>query len=293
MDDIYIKHYENFSDCPSKILESLQEYEVQNTFVLMELQKSSVEGIFAVLLDNKTNTFIFGLLATKGMIYVSKISMLTDENEAYCKSLVDHLVKDFLSKPLLIGGIHGYELELSMVIASLTEHGGINFGQKEDSWSYVIEKVKWSARSLEIRDSPETLLYKATLDDLDWVTEWTQNFINDDAGKIVVEQGLKQLCQKEIAGNNVYILSVDGIPVSMARKRRPMRDGCAIGIVFTPSEHRRKGYGGACVSMVTDDLLKAFKYVTLFVDPNRNPDNNMYTGVGYKLLTKAGRAMKV
>lgn len=292
MDNLYIKYYQNLTDCPAKILASLQEYEVQNTFVLMELQKSTPEGTFAVLLNSETNAFLFGLLATKGMVYVSKISTLTDGNEAYCKSLVDHLVKDFLSKSLLIGGIHGYEPELSMVITSLNEHGGINFGQKEDSWSYVIEKVEWSARSIEIRDDPETLLHKATLNDLEWVTKWTQDFINDDAGKIVVEQGLRQLCQKEIAGDNVYILSVNGEPVSMARKRRPMREGCAIGIVFTPSEHRRKGYGGACVSMVTDDLLKAFKYVTLFVDPNRNPDNNMYTGVGYRLLTKAGRALR-
>lgn len=291
MDNLYIKCYDNLKSCPEELLAYLRKYEVQNTFILIEIQKSIADCTFIVLLNKKTNAFVFGLLVTRGMVYVSKIFIFAEDDEC-CKQLVDYLVKEFLSKSLPVDGIHGYEPELSIVLTSFNKHSALKFGLTDNAWSYVIEKVEWSARSLEIKDDPNTLLYQATSDDLDWITEWTQEFINDDAGELVENPRLRQLCQEEIEGNNVYILFVNGVAVSMARKRRPMQEGCTLAMVYTPLEHRRKGYGGACVSMVTNKLLKDFKYVTLFVDPKQNPNNNMYTRIGYKLLTKAGRSYR-
>jgi predicted GNAT family acetyltransferase len=91
----------------------------------------------------------------------------------------------------------------------------------------------------------------------------------------------------ELKGGNVYILYYEGIPVCTARKRRPLRYGCTISIVYTPPEYRQKGYCSVCVSMLTELLLKEFKYVTLFADAERGPNNSIYTSAGYKIHSGA------
>jgi predicted GNAT family acetyltransferase len=87
----------------------------------------------------------------------------------------------------------------------------------------------------------------------------------------------------------IYILYVDGIPVSMFWKRQPLRNGCSISFVYTPNTERGKGYASACVAMCTELFLKEYSFVTLFVVRQQDSNKNLYTSIGYQLVGKSAR----
>jgi predicted GNAT family acetyltransferase len=81
----------------------------------------------------------------------------------------------------------------------------------------------------------------------------------------------------------------DGVPVNMAWKRRPLTKGISVAYVYTPKEHRSKGYAATCVALLTEELLKSYEYVNLFALGSQNPEKNLYTTIGYQWCGEAGR----
>ena len=53
----------------------------------------------------------------------------------------------------------------------------------------------------------------------------------------------------------MYILEVEGLPVSMAGSSRQMPHGRAVGPVYTPPYYRGRGYATACVALVSRMIL--------------------------------------
>lgn len=293
MDNFIVKRFDNTKLFLKEFERCLHEQEVVNSFVLTELynEEDQEDTCIAVLDTRKSSGLIFGFIVTKKAIHISGISPTVEKQQH--PSIIDLLVKEYVSTPFPYRVLQGYDPAITLFHEAMISNTDRKFSLHDDAWSYLIEKVNWSKRSLEIKNKEGTFLHQATLDDLNLIVAWTQGYINDDAGEVVVEPGLEQHCIGELTQRNIYILYCDGIPVSMGRRRRLLRHGCALSVVYTSPEHRRNGYGGACVSMITELLLKKFQHVTLFVDAKMDPDNNMYTGVGYKMHTKAARYFPV
>src|SRR5699024_8462530 len=75
---------------------------------------------------------------------------------------------------------------------------------------------------------------------------------------------------------------VDGHPVSMVNKARRMRNGATINAVFTPDEHKRKGYATNAVAALSQKLLDAgFVFCSLHTDLANPTSNNIYRKIGY------------
>ena len=76
---------------------------------------------------------------------------------------------------------------------------------------------------------------------------------------------------------------VDGEPVSMCIRTRPIRNTASVSGVYTPDNHRRKGYAGACVAGLSQKLLdEGFAYITLFTDLANPTSNSVYMRLGYE-----------
>jgi GNAT superfamily N-acetyltransferase len=77
-------------------------------------------------------------------------------------------------------------------------------------------------------------------------------------------------------------LWVDGNVVSLAI-RRPAVEGCArIGPVYTPPEHRGRGYGSAVTAAATRDVLDEGAVPVLFTDLANPTSNAIYQRLGYR-----------
>ena len=76
--------------------------------------------------------------------------------------------------------------------------------------------------------------------------------------------------------------TVDGQPVSMARRQRPFWGGWSIASVYTPPDLRGHGYAGAVVHTLSTQLLaEGSSYVALYTDAANPISNHLYARIGF------------
>ncbi len=78
-------------------------------------------------------------------------------------------------------------------------------------------------------------------------------------------------------------LWVDQQPVCMTFRERPHAAGVSIGYVYTPPQHRKKGYATNLVAEVSRNALhEGFRYCALFADTKNPTTNHIYQEIGYR-----------
>ena len=76
---------------------------------------------------------------------------------------------------------------------------------------------------------------------------------------------------------------VDGEVVSTTMAIRPQIKGICISGVYTPPEHRQRGYARALVAQVSKEMLsRGFELTNLFTDLSNSTSNKIYQEIGYK-----------
>jgi len=79
--------------------------------------------------------------------------------------------------------------------------------------------------------------------------------------------------------------TADG-PVSLAGRTRAVAGQARIGPVYTPPEHRGRGYGGAVTIAVSQQALAAgVNDVLLYTDLANPTSNALYQRLGYQPVT--------
>jgi predicted GNAT family acetyltransferase len=73
-----------------------------------------------------------------------------------------------------------------------------------------------------------------------------------------------------------------GRPVAMAGRTAPLTGALRVVSVFTPPEHRGRGFGGAVVAeVVRDALAQGVEHVLLFTDLANPVSNRLYARLGF------------
>jgi predicted GNAT family acetyltransferase len=117
-------------------------------------------------------------------------------------------------------------------------------------------------------------------DDLALAVRWLEAF-EADAGvhRTNVEPGARE----RIAGGRLWLWEHDGEPVSMAARTAPAAGVSRIAPVYTPADHRRRGYGAAVTAACTADALaRDADHVVLFTDLANPTSNSIYQQVGFR-----------
>ena len=88
--------------------------------------------------------------------------------------------------------------------------------------------------------------------------------------------------ERRIANRSLFLWE-DGEPVSCAHFSGPTPNGIRVSLVYTPPEHRRKGYATACVAALSQHLLDSGRrFCFLFTDLANPTSNSIYQKVGYR-----------
>lgn len=120
------------------------------------------------------------------------------------------------------------------------------------------------------------------------IGEWIADF-NDEAlpsrGGSPTDRGEAMALAHDLVahrGRSVY-LWVDGGPVSMAATGRPAPHGGRIYAVYTPPEHRRRGYASSSVATLSASILAGGNpFCYLFTDLANPTSNHIYREIGYE-----------
>ena len=138
----------------------------------------------------------------------------------------------------------------------------------------------FEARSvMDLPLSPGRLRF-ACPDDHPLMTQWVVD-LSEAIGEPTSFEGAESRAEKLIKDQQLYIWDNDG-PVSIAGVSRPMKNGTAIGLVYTPPEHRNNGYATSSVLLLTKKLLSdGYSFCSLYTDLSNPTSNSIYTKIGY------------
>ncbi|WP_026411460.1 GNAT family N-acetyltransferase [Actinomadura oligospora] len=118
----------------------------------------------------------------------------------------------------------------------------------------------------------------ATSADLSRVLTWVDGFAAEAGGgapRAVTEERLNAGC--------VVLWEVDGEPVAMAGRTATVDGMTRVAPVYTPSAHRRRGYGAAATAAVSRSALDGgVRDVVLFTDLANPTSNGIYQAIGYR-----------
>jgi hypothetical protein len=120
---------------------------------------------------------------------------------------------------------------------------------------------------------------------IDWISAFVAEALPEDApgrdAELTVDARLR-------AGAGGFTIWEDGGRVSLAGWGGRTPSGVRIGPVYTPPEHRRRGYGSAVTAAVTAEQLAAGRtFCFLYTDLANPTSNKIYTEIGYELVCDA------
>lgn len=138
----------------------------------------------------------------------------------------------------------------------------------------------FEARKVADMSLPPGRLRLARPDDHLLMAKWIAKF-SEEIREPVDLEGAKSHAERSIKGQELYIWD-DGVPVSIAKESRPTRNGTTINTVYTPPEHRNKGYATSCVWSLTQKMLMdRYSFCSLYTDLSNPTSNSIYTKIGY------------
>ena len=140
---------------------------------------------------------------------------------------------------------------------------------------FKLEKVKQPS---QVQGS----LRLATENDKQLLISWFNAFNSEALGKKSSDLDSESWVDRVLQKQKAYLWDSE-IPVSIACSTRSTPNGVGINMVYTPPEHRKKGYASACVAALSQKLLdKGYKFCFLFTDLSNPTSNKIYQKIGYK-----------
>src|SRR5580765_6245559 len=128
----------------------------------------------------------------------------------------------------------------------------------------------------------------ASPDDRALLIEWWQAFaaeaLHEDAADEPAAHSIDHRLTARDAGAVIW---EEGEPVSFAAFGGPTPNGIRIGPVYTPPEHRRRGYASALTAGLSSRLLETRRFCFLYTDLANPTSNKIYEQIGYRRVCEA------
>ena len=147
----------------------------------------------------------------------------------------------------------------------------------------VRQRVHAAAAVEPVVSSPGNMRV-AREDDVPTVLDWLQAFADEALGEAPhvedIELGYRR---READPDGAWLVWDDGGLVSLAAYGNRTPSGTRVGPVYTPPEHRGRGYATSLVARLTADrLASGLAFCFLFTDLSNPTSNAIYARIGYE-----------
>jgi predicted GNAT family acetyltransferase len=120
------------------------------------------------------------------------------------------------------------------------------------------------------------------------LAEWARAFAHETGLQGGPEQIVRSIDARVGADPGIVVWDVDGTAVTMAGASISSPGVARVGPVYTPPEHRRRGYATSLVAAWTAQLLgRGNRRCALFTDLANPTSNSIYQTVGYRPVADA------
>ncbi len=192
---------------------------------------------------------------------------------------VDLVAADILRRPARPPGVVGPVDAARRFVATWLAAGGPAATLEMRTRTYRLDAVVPQARPAE------GVARAANHADVAAVAAWLAAFEAEAVPHETPDDAPQDVVARWIAdpGRIVWIWVAGGRPVSMALAGNRTPNGRRIGVVYTPPEHRRRGYAGALVAAASQAELDAGRsFVFLDTDLANPTSNRVYEALGYR-----------
>lgn len=115
---------------------------------------------------------------------------------------------------------------------------------------------------------------------LDWIAAFAEEALGEAASPL---SNIERTVDTRLRGAGGFLLWEDREPVSLAGWGGQTPNGVRVGPVYTPLEHRRRGYGSAVSAAVSTERLAAGqRFCFLYTDLANPTSNKIYMDIGYE-----------
>ena len=116
------------------------------------------------------------------------------------------------------------------------------------------------------------------------LVRWIRAFLREAFGKDRPRTDAEQVVGQRLEGPaQGLFLWDDGGPRALAGFAGPTPNGIRVGPVYTPPEHRNRGYASACVAALSQLLLdRSRRFCVLYADTANPTSNRIYERIGYQ-----------
>lgn len=129
-------------------------------------------------------------------------------------------------------------------------------------------------------------LRKAVLSDRERLINWVHRFYTDTTS--VQENDAEDLVNRLLSAGHLWLWDNAGV-VSMASGTVPMEGVSRVQLVYTPQEHRGKGYASACVASLSKRIRDEGYRCILYTDMGNPIANAIYRRIGYRAVVEGIR----
>jgi uncharacterized protein len=183
-----------------------------------------------------------------------------------------------------IPGAVGAVPEIDTFVAACAAAHGLAPEARVRQGIYALDDVVWPPR-------PAGAPRPATADDRALLVRWWGEFGQEALGAIETSpeqdgRNVDHRLSSPTAG--IELWELDGEPVSVVGYGSPTPTGIRIGPVYTPREHRGRGYASALTAHVSAAQLGAGRaFCFLYTDLANPTSNRIYAAIGYRRVCES------
>lgn len=119
------------------------------------------------------------------------------------------------------------------------------------------------------------------------VVRWAHAFVHDSHLDSSEVPAIEASARRTLHAGRL-VLWEDGSPVCMAAAMGRTSHGVRVSLVYTPPEHRRRGYAAATVAALSQrELDRGARFCFLYTDLDNPTSNRVYQRIGYEQVAEA------